>query len=102
VGDWLDRAIQCEDAISDRFEAEASSMVTQEFLDMLRCPLDPGHARLDLVDDGLVCQRCRLRYPVKDGIASMLPEEAQLPPGCASLDALPCRQPASTPPGARS
>ncbi len=67
-------------------------MVTQEFLDMLRCPLDPGHTRLDLVPDGLVCQRCRLKYLVKDGIPCMLPEEAELPAGCASLDALPCRQ----------
>jgi uncharacterized protein YbaR (Trm112 family) len=72
-------------------------MVTQEFLDLLRCPLDPSNSRLDLVGDGLVCQRCRLKYPVKDGIPSMLPEEAELPPGCPSLDALPCRQPAPAP-----
>jgi uncharacterized protein YbaR (Trm112 family) len=73
-------------------------MVTQEFLDMLRCPLDPVNGRLELVGEALVCQRCRLRYPVKDGIPSMLPEEAELPAGCASLDALPCRQqtPAAT------
>jgi uncharacterized protein YbaR (Trm112 family) len=66
-------------------------MVTQEFLDLLRCPLDPSSTRLDLVGESLVCQRCKLKYPVKDGIPSMLPEEAELPPGCASLDALPCR-----------
>jgi uncharacterized protein YbaR (Trm112 family) len=72
-------------------------MVTQEFLDLLRCPLDPSSTRLDLVGDALVCQRCRLKYPVKDGIPSMLPEEAELPPGCASLDALPCRVAAPTP-----
>jgi uncharacterized protein YbaR (Trm112 family) len=73
-------------------------MVTQELLDMLRCPLDPGNSRLDLVGDALVCQRCRLKYPVKDGIPSMLPEEAELPPSCASLDELPCRQSPPTKP----
>ncbi len=67
-------------------------MVKQEFLDMLRCPLDPANGRLEQVGDTLICLRCRLRYRVKDGIPSMLPEEAELPPGCASLDALPCRQ----------
>jgi uncharacterized protein YbaR (Trm112 family) len=67
-------------------------MVTQEFLSMLRCPLDPANTRLDLVGDTLVCQRCRLKYPIHDGIPGMLPEEAELPPGCASLDELPCRQ----------
>jgi uncharacterized protein YbaR (Trm112 family) len=67
-------------------------MLKPEFLDMLRCPLDPANSRLDQVDDSLVCQRCRLRYPIKDGIPSLIPEEAELPPGCASLDNLPCRQ----------
>jgi uncharacterized protein YbaR (Trm112 family) len=67
-------------------------MLTQEFLDILRCPLDPAGSRLDLVGDALVCQRCRVRYPIKDGIPSLIPEEAELPPGCASLDSLPCRQ----------
>jgi uncharacterized protein YbaR (Trm112 family) len=77
-------------------------MVTQEFVDLLRCPLDPSNTRLELAEDGgaLVCQRCRLRYPIKDGdIPSLLPEEAQLPAGCASLEALPCRQPAPPSPG---
>src|SRR5262245_13767924 len=69
-------------------------MISQQLLDLLRCPLDPGHAaRLDQAGDALVCQRCRLEYPVREGIPCMLPEEAKLPPSCASLDALPCKQP---------
>jgi uncharacterized protein YbaR (Trm112 family) len=72
-------------------------MLTQDFLDMLRCPLDPTASRLDLVGDALVCQRCRLRYPIKDGIPSLIPEEAELPPGCTSLDSLPCRQAPTVP-----
>jgi uncharacterized protein len=73
-------------------------MISQELLDMLRCPLDPGHqARLEAAGDGLVCQRCRLRYPVREGIPCMLPEDAELPPGYDNLGALPCQQAASTP-----
>jgi uncharacterized protein YbaR (Trm112 family) len=72
-------------------------MINQELLDMLRCPLDPGHqARLEATGDGLVCQRCRLTYPVREGIPCMLPEDAELPPGYDSLSALPCQQVAST------
>lgn len=57
-----------------------------------RCPLDPNSV-LDAIDDQLVCQRCRLAYPVYDGvIPRLLPEEATLPPGCASLDDLPCQR----------
>lgn len=68
-------------------------MISKDLLDILRCPLDPAHAaRLDEEADGLACQRCRLKYPIKEGIPCMLPEEAQLPPGCDSLGALPCQQ----------
>jgi uncharacterized protein YbaR (Trm112 family) len=68
-------------------------MITQEFLDLLRCPLDPSHARLEAAADGLVCLRCRLKYRMhKDGFPIFLPEEAELPPGCDSLDRLPCKQ----------
>jgi len=67
-------------------------MISSELLEMLRCPLDPGTTRLDLAEDGLVCQRCRLKFPIKEGIPCMLVEEAILPPGCAGINALPCRQ----------
>jgi uncharacterized protein YbaR (Trm112 family) len=77
-------------------------MVDPEFLDLLRCPLDPANTRLDLAGDALVCRRCRLEYPIKDGIPSLLPEEAKLPPGCSSLDALPCKQASSPVTGAHS
>ena len=69
------------------------SGIAQQLLDILRCPLDPGHtARLDDEADGLVCQRCRLRFPIKEGIPCMLVEEAELPAGSSSLQALPCQQ----------
>jgi uncharacterized protein YbaR (Trm112 family) len=68
-------------------------MISQELLEMLRCPMDHGQSRLEAAADGLVCQRCRLKFRVKDGIPCMLVEEAELPPGCDGLSALPCQQP---------
>jgi uncharacterized protein YbaR (Trm112 family) len=66
-------------------------MISQQLLDLLRCPNDPT-ARLEEAAHGLVCQRCRLKFPVREGIPCMLPEEAELPPGCTRLDDLPCKQ----------
>ncbi len=68
-------------------------MVSKELLDILRCPLDPTRsARLEEEPDALVCQRCRLKFPIKEGLPCMLVEEAILPPGASSLQTLPCQQ----------
>jgi uncharacterized protein len=67
-------------------------MISQELLDMLRCPNDPSHTRLELAEDKLVCTRCRLKFSIREGIPSMLVEEAELPPGCESLEELPCQK----------
>jgi len=70
-------------------------MISQELLEMLRCPLDPHKTRLEAAEDALICQRCRLRYPIKEGIPCMLIEEAELPPECASVRDLPCQRPST-------
>lgn len=67
-------------------------MLSPEFLELLRCPMDPGTTRLEEVENALVCQRCRLKFAIKEGIPSLLVEEAELPPGCHSLQDLPCQQ----------
>jgi uncharacterized protein YbaR (Trm112 family) len=67
-------------------------MISQELLDILRCPLDPSHTRLGLEGDHLVCQRCRLQFKIKDGFPVLVVEEAELPPGCGALDQLPCQR----------
>jgi uncharacterized protein YbaR (Trm112 family) len=75
-------------------------MISQQLLDILRCPMDPGHTRLDLIDNALVCQRCRLKFPIEKGFPRMLVEEAELPSGCASLRDLPCQREGTGPGGA--
>jgi uncharacterized protein len=72
-------------------------MISPDLLERLRCPLDPAReARLTQDEDRLVCTRCGLRYPVKDGLANMVVEEAELPAGCHGLDQLPCQREAAT------
>jgi uncharacterized protein YbaR (Trm112 family) len=72
-------------------------VIGKELLDILRCPFDPAReARLEVEADALVCQRCRLKFPIKEGLPCMLVEEAELPPGVSSLQALPCQQTAVT------
>jgi uncharacterized protein YbaR (Trm112 family) len=63
-------------------------MVNEELLALLVCPM--GKAPLRREGDVLICTRCGPRFSVKDAIANMLIEEAELPPGCSSLADLEC------------
>jgi uncharacterized protein YbaR (Trm112 family) len=69
------------------------AMLPADFLEYLRCPMDPKReATLIQPDDlHLVCSRCSLRFPIKDGFPVLVVEEAELPLGCSSLDRLPCQ-----------
>jgi uncharacterized protein YbaR (Trm112 family) len=42
-------------------------MISQDLLDILRCPLSPSNTRLRLHNDHLECERCALRFLIKDG-----------------------------------
>ena len=50
--------------------------ISKELLDILACPKCKGDVRLTEKQDGLVCQACKLIYPIKDDIPVMLIEEA--------------------------
>lgn len=64
-------------------------MASEDLLALLVCPLDQKSS-LRREGDSLVCTRCGLRFAIKDGIPNMLIEEAELPPGVASLADLEC------------
>jgi uncharacterized protein YbaR (Trm112 family) len=51
--------------------------VSQELLDILACPKCKGDLRLTDKQDGLICEACKLLYPIKDDIPIMLIDEAQ-------------------------
>lgn len=63
-------------------------MVSQELLALLVCPM--GKAPLRLEGETLVCTQCGTRFAIKDDIPNMLIEEAELPPGCATIADLEC------------
>jgi len=50
--------------------------IDKELLDILACPKCKGNIHLNDKADGLVCDACRLMYPIKDGIPVMLIDEA--------------------------
>jgi len=54
-------------------------MIDKTLLEILACPVCKTSVRLEA--DRLVCTRCGLRYPIRDGIPVMLPEEAEQPEG---------------------
>jgi len=50
--------------------------IDKELLDILACPKCKGDIKLTEKGDGLICDTCKLMYPVKDGIPVMLIDEA--------------------------
>lgn len=50
--------------------------VSKELLDILCCPKCKGDIRLNQNRDGLICDSCKLMYPIKDDIPVMLIDEA--------------------------
>jgi uncharacterized protein YbaR (Trm112 family) len=67
-------------------------MISQDLLDILRCPLSPSNTRLKQQGDHLECERCALKFLVKDGFPILVVEEAILPAGCESISQLPCQR----------
>jgi len=51
--------------------------VSQELLDILACPKCKQPVHLNAASSGLVCEQCRLEYPIMDDIPVMLIDEAR-------------------------
>jgi len=51
--------------------------IDKELLDILACPECKGEVWLTKAGDGLVCERCRLKYEIRDDIPIMLVDEAR-------------------------
>jgi len=52
-------------------------MIDPVLLEMLACPLCKAPVRLE--GDRLICTACGRRYPIRDGIPAMRPEDAEPP-----------------------
>jgi len=55
---------------------EKEMRVSKELLEILACPKCKGAVDLAEDESGLICQHCKLKYPIKDGILVMLVEKA--------------------------
>jgi uncharacterized protein len=51
--------------------------ISKELLEILACPQCKGEVNLTEQQDGLVCNACKLLYPIKDDIPIMLIDEAR-------------------------
>ena len=51
--------------------------ISQELLDILACPKCKGELQLTDQQDGLICQACKLVYPIREDIPVMLIDEAK-------------------------
>jgi uncharacterized protein len=51
--------------------------ISEELLDILACPKCKGDIQLNEAGDGLICERCKLLYEIKDDIPIMLIDEAK-------------------------
>ena len=51
--------------------------ISPELLEILACPKCKGEIHLTPAKDGLVCERCRLVYEIRDDIPIMLIDEAR-------------------------
>ncbi len=52
-------------------------MINKDLLDILVCPKCKGELKLDKEKERLICNKCKLAYPIKDDIPVMLIEEAE-------------------------
>ncbi len=49
----------------------------KELLEILLCPKCKGDFTLPEPADGLVCDTCKLKFPIKDGIPILLEKHAE-------------------------
>ena len=52
-------------------------MIKKELLDILACPKCKQPVQLNADNSGLVCEKCRLLYEIRDDIPIMLIDEAK-------------------------
>ena len=52
-------------------------MLSDELIEILACPKCKGEVSFDKENEQVVCDQCKLAYPVRDGIPAMLVDEAE-------------------------
>ncbi|MDY0351248.1 MAG: Trm112 family protein [Desulfobulbaceae bacterium] len=70
-------SFRCPGGQYDTNDHGGTSMIKQELLDILACPKCKHPVRLTGDGNGLICDHCRLLYPIRDDIPIMLIDEAR-------------------------
>jgi len=52
-------------------------MIDQALFDILACPKCKGNVDYNAPKTGLICEACKLEYPIRDDIPVMLIDEAK-------------------------
>ncbi len=52
------------------------TMNTLSWIDQLGCPLDPSRPPLRQEGDWLICDSCKMKFPIRDGIPHLVSDEA--------------------------
>ncbi len=60
-----------------KIKKENKMAVSEELLNILACPQCKGDIYLNVEKNGLICDKCRLEYEIRDDIPIMLVEEAR-------------------------
>jgi uncharacterized protein YbaR (Trm112 family) len=59
------------------FGRRGNMAISKELLDILACPKCKGEIYLNDSQDGLICDKCKLLYEIRDDIPIMLIDEAK-------------------------
>ena len=51
--------------------------IQKELFDILACPICKGDLEYNKDKTGLLCRKCGVDYPIKDGIPMLLPPESK-------------------------
>lgn len=51
-------------------------MIDPELVALLACPLSEDRPPLRQEGDWLICDACQMKFPIREGIPRLLPEEA--------------------------
>ena len=51
--------------------------IDKELLDILACPKCKGDIRFSEEENGIICDACKLKYPIEDDIPVMLIDKAE-------------------------
>jgi uncharacterized protein YbaR (Trm112 family) len=63
--------------VTEASKEKEKIMIDSRLLEILACPACKGDLTYDQKAQKLICEKCRLKYPIKDDIPVMLVDQAE-------------------------